>query len=99
MTDTNQIQRIQPATAKNLDARKMDWIGYDLAGLPHQIIEVGTGRVIADLRSASFSEASLLAAAPQLLEALENIENDDKRIPIAIWYMRCEAIKKAKGIL
>ena len=37
----------------------------------------------------------LIAAAPDLLEALQNIENDDNRIPARIWEMRNQAIKKA----
>jgi len=32
-----------------------------------------------------------------LLEALENIENDDGRIPSTIWAMRNSAIAKARG--
>ena len=32
----------------------------------------------------------------QLLEALENIENDERRIPENIWAMRNAAIAKAK---
>ena len=42
-----------------------------------------------------FANAKLIAAAPDLLEALQNIENDDKSIPKKIWDMRNKAIKKA----
>ena len=41
------------------------------------------------------ANAKLIAAAPDLLEALLNIENDDDRIPSNIWEMRNQAIKKA----
>ena len=41
------------------------------------------------------ANAKLIAAAPDLLEALMNIENDDNRIPSKIWEMRNQAIKKA----
>jgi hypothetical protein len=40
----------------------------------------------------------LIAAAPDLYEALENIENDDGRIPMEIWNMRNLALAKARGM-
>lgn len=40
--------------------------------------------------------ARLMAAAPDMLEALENLENDDGSIPDHAWEMVQEAIKKAK---
>jgi hypothetical protein len=43
------------------------------------------------------ANARLIAAAPELLEALENIENDDGHIPESIWSMVKEAIAKAEG--
>ena len=43
------------------------------------------------------ANAKLIAAAPELLEALLNIENDDNSIPETIWDLRNAAIKKALG--
>lgn len=39
----------------------------------------------------------LITAAPDLLEALESIENDDGSIPESAWEMRNDAIAKARG--
>ena len=41
------------------------------------------------------ANAVLISAAPDLLEALMNIENDDNSIPKEIWDMRNDAIRKA----
>lgn len=41
--------------------------------------------------------ARMMAAAPKMLEALENIENDDKHMPETAWKLVCEAIAAAKG--
>ena len=41
--------------------------------------------------------AQLISAAPDLFEALINIENDDNRIPATIWEMRNKALNKALG--
>lgn len=43
------------------------------------------------------ADAALIAAAPELLEALESIENDDGHIPAPIWEKVCAALDKAKG--
>ena len=41
------------------------------------------------------ANAKLIASAPDLLEALMSIENDNGSIPKAIWDMRNKAIEKA----
>ena len=41
--------------------------------------------------------AHLVSAAPDMLEALKNIENDDGNIPSKIWDMIGLAIAKAEG--
>ena len=48
-------------------------------------------------KSEAKANAQLISAAPDLFEALINIENDDKRIPATIWEMRNKALNKALG--
>jgi len=43
-------------------------------------------------------DAQLIAAAPDLLEALQNLENDDGSIPHHAWAMVQTAIAKATGV-
>lgn len=43
------------------------------------------------------ANARLIAAAPDLLEALENLENDSGQIPEHAWAMVKSAIAKARG--
>jgi hypothetical protein len=43
------------------------------------------------------SNARLIAAAPDLLEALKNLENDDGIIPAHAWNLVQSAIAKAEG--
>ena len=45
----------------------------------------------------AIANAQLISAAPDLFEALINIENDDNRIPATIWEMRNKALNKALG--
>lgn len=57
----------------------------------------GAGFPICSIPKKAEGNARLIASAPELLEALESIENDDGRIPESIWAMRNAAIAKAKG--
>lgn len=43
--------------------------------------------------------ANIIAAAPDMLAALENLENDDGSIPDHAWRIVQDAIAKAKGVL
>jgi hypothetical protein len=45
----------------------------------------------------AIANAHLIAAAPDLYDALASIENDDGSIPAAIWAARNAALKKARG--
>lgn len=45
----------------------------------------------------TLANARLIAAAPEMLEALKNIENDDERIPSSAWNLVRSAIAKATG--
>ena len=48
-------------------------------------------------RGAQYANMDLIAAAPEMYEALASIENDDGKIPAAIWAMRNAALAKARG--
>lgn len=58
---------------------------------------VVTGMEKTDKREKEEAEANakLISAAPDLLEALQNIENDDNSIPAHAWHLVQKAIKKA----
>ena len=43
------------------------------------------------------NDAPLIAAAPEMLEALNNLENDNRSIPSHAWDMVQAAILKAEG--
>lgn len=45
----------------------------------------------------TIANARLIAAAPLMLEALQNIENDDEHMPPSAWKLIQDAIAKAKG--
>lgn len=47
---------------------------------------------------ANIRHSNIIAAAPDMLLALENIENDDGSIPDHTWRIIKDAIKKAKGL-
>ena len=38
-------------------------------------------------------------ASAYALAALHSIENDDGRIPVSIWAMRCEAVEKLEKVM
>lgn len=46
---------------------------------------------------ANMHDAQLIASAPEMLEALQNLENDNGQIPNHAWEMVQNAIKKAIG--
>lgn len=48
-------------------------------------------------RKVAEANARLIASAPDMLEALQNLENDDGSIPAHAWAMVQAAIKKATG--
>lgn len=68
-----------------------------------QIAELGSGMTLVDgaMTSLGFdvvkANANLIAAAPDLLMALENLENDAGQIPDHAWKIVKSAIARAKG--
>ena len=46
----------------------------------------------------SLADAWKAAAAPEMYEALKNLENDNSQIPEHAWQMVQDAIKKAEGL-
>lgn len=61
------------------------------------IAEIGSDSKYPEIYAIDKANAQLIAAAPDLLEALKNIENDDNSIPPAIWLLVKNAIAKAEG--
>lgn len=53
--------------------------------------------VIANIHVHSKITSHLIAAVPKMIEALENLENDNNQIPEHAWKMVQEAIKQARG--
>ncbi len=49
------------------------------------------------LTDEDWANARLFAAAPDMLEALENIENDNEHMPSTAWDLIQAAIAKARG--
>lgn len=64
-------------------------------GTGHSDVDYYGGYLIAE-SIPTVAIANLIAAAPDMLEALENIENDDKHMPSTAWEMIQDAIRKAK---
>lgn len=58
-------------------------------------VEYYGGHLICE--SVTPNNARLIAAAPELLEMLQSIENDDKSIPAAFWDRMQAVIVKAGG--
>lgn len=50
-----------------------------------------------DICATEYANAKLIAAAPDMLEALQNIENDNAHMPPSAWKMIQNAITKATG--
>ena len=61
-----------------------------------QVAYVGSDNPHVETGSAK-GNAQLFAAAPDLLEALKNLENDDYSIPPHAWELVQNAISKAEG--
>jgi hypothetical protein len=53
------------------------------------------GGVQGKSKEEELANAYLIAAAPDMLEALKNLENDDNHIPLEAWQMVQSAIAKA----
>jgi hypothetical protein len=74
-------------------ARKLGGVGGQVIGLESYQLRY-TGEAESEVANAILA---IEAQNADLLEALENIENDDGSIPKAIWDMRNAVIAKAKG--
>jgi hypothetical protein len=66
-------------------------------GYPDELNPIDDSGVHGNTEDEALANAYLIAAAPDLLEALENLENDDNSIPYHAWDMVQSAIAKAKG--
>jgi hypothetical protein len=64
-------------------------------GSGHDAIDYYGGHLVAE--SIPPQNVNLISAAPEMFEALSNLENDDMSIPPAIWDMVQSALKKATG--
>lgn len=53
--------------------------------------------VIAVLHANSEITSHMIAAVPKMIEALENLENDNNQIPEHAWKLVQEAIRQSKG--
>jgi hypothetical protein len=87
------------AEAKELSG--FEWAdSWPFQSLPASVWEVSKSGGMCGLPGSvetTEANARLIAAAPDLLEALENLENDDNSIPSHAWDMVQSAIAKAKG--
>ena len=69
----------------------------------HEVVLGADGVMVADCNilprdeNINRANARLFAAAPDMLEALENIENDNEHMPSTAWDLIQAAIAKARG--
>lgn len=64
----------------------------------NEMIDVEVRRVAnIGLEAEAKATANLIVAAPDMLEALKNIENDDEHMPPSAWELIQNAIAKAEG--
>ena len=69
----------------------------------HEVVLGADGVMVADCQilprddNTNRANARLLAASWAMLEALENIENDDQHMPSTAWDLIQAAIAKARG--
>ena len=82
---------------------KGKWVVDEIGGLVNvttfekNICKLMYGRAYDATENEMTYNAKLISAAPDLFEALINIENDDNRILATIWEMRNKALNKALG--
>lgn len=81
----------QYANRWNIETQPVNHVPAGIAIVCTTVLEVGSNDKDTE------ANARLIAAAPDMLEALLSIENDDGRIPKTIWDMRNAAIAKATG--
>jgi hypothetical protein len=90
------------------DHTKGKWV-YDEKRPFYIYSDDATGSIIASCDSFQYAQrpdkekaanAKIMTAAPEMLEALKNLENDDgKAMPPSAWRLVKDAIKKAEGVL
>jgi hypothetical protein len=81
------------------DKDAMPWTDYDDAESAPFLMNANGCPIMtgSDIRIAYEADGRLIAAAPELLAALKNLENDDGSIPDHAWRIVCAAIAKAEG--
>ena len=80
--------RYEPSLARPVTLKRKHW----------KVGSNSTGKGVALAFGDGDANARLIAAAPEMLEALKNLENDDgKRMPASAWALVQNAIRKAEG--